>query len=249
MTQRKTAGFLFICSALLAFIGQAIAIAQWDGMYQLSANLISDLGVTECVLSDDQFISRFICSPGHLWFNLGLGASAVLLAAAGFLLIGAQRQGQARSGTRTGAIAIAQAIAIVVIAAVPFNVQPTVHDIAAILSMVLGIALMVSAALASREVLFNDNQRTMLSSAARGLTWVLLVIVVIGFVALLFVTNRPGLWERMAVDVQTVWTLLLGVSLLNTKDNRKPSPEGAQAELDKRNAVIVAAKAQQENNG
>lgn len=248
MTQRKTAGFLFICSALLAFIGEAIAIAQWDGMYQLSANLTSDLGVTECVLSDDQFISRYICSPGHLWFNVGLGASAVILAVAGALLIAAQRYNQARGGMRTGAIAIVQAISMGVAAAVPANVQSTVHGGAVIVSMVLGLALMASAALASRDVLTNDNQRPMLNSAARGLTWVLMVIVAIGFVAFLFMTDRPGLWERMSSDVQTVWTLLLGVSLLNTKGNRKPDPKRAQAELDKRNAVIAAAKAQQESN-
>ena len=245
MTHRKAAGLMFILSAIVAFVGQALALMKWEGVYELSWNLISDLGVTECMPSDDNFTSRFICSPWHGWFNFGLCASGVLLVIGGVLLILAHKGKEARAGLRAGVLAIIQGVAIFMIGVVPHNVGGNLHDGAALASIVFGLGLMLAVAVGTREPALPDGQRPMINAAVHKLTWVLLAVSTVGFVAFMLVADRPGLWERMAVDVQTVWTLLLGVGLLNSKIEARPVPQRTQEAWEKRIAIMEAAKAEE----
>lgn len=240
---------MFILSAIVAFVGQALALMKWEGVYELSWNLISDLGVTECMPSNDNFTSRFICSPWHAWFNFGLCASGVLLVIGGVLLILAHKKNEARAGLRAGVLAVVQGVAIFVVGVVPHNVGGNVHDLAALASIVFGLGLMLAVAVGTREPALPDGQRLMVNGAVHKLTWVLLAVSTAGFVAFMMVADRPGLWERMAIDVQTVWTLLLGVGLVNSKIQARPVPQRTQEAWEKRIAIMEAAKEEEKKRG
>lgn len=245
MTQRKTAGLMFILSALVAFIGQAVALVQWQGLYELSWNLISDLGATQCGPSDDNFTTRFICSPGQLWFNVGLGLSGLLLLIGGVLLVLAHKHNEARGGARSGLLAAVVGVATIVMSVFPVDGNGAVHNGGLYLSIIFGLALMLSVAVGTREPALPDGQRPMINSGLLKLTWVFLAVAVVGFVAFFFMMDRPGLWERMAFDVPTLWTLLLGVGLLNNKIKASPVPQRTQEAWEKRIAIMEAAKAEE----
>lgn len=218
MWYRLSAIFL-ISSALAGFIGQAMAARIWDGYYLFTDYLISDLGMTQCDQIRDNFGPRYVCSPGHDWFNYATVLSGVLLALGAVLLLlagaGAARRDTVAGYRAVGLLLALAGIAVAVVGFYPHDVNAAVHGIAAIsqavamwCAMIIGIR--AGTAAPSRGFI------PMLHGGSRGLSIMLLAASLLGFVGLISLGASgvlPGFFERLSFDVLSVWTILLGRAL------------------------------------
>ena len=141
MSRQRLAGIPLIASSAVVFIGQFIALLLWDSwFYSLQFNLVSDLGHTVCAPVADGFGPRFVCSPGHLWFNLGLLVGGVLLLTGGLAL------------RRLAGYALSVAgVALTVVGMLPPDRQPGPHDAAAVVYVVAVWAAVSAAAVTLRH--------------------------------------------------------------------------------------------------
>lgn len=221
MTSQRVAGGLFIAAGIVGFLGQFIALLMWTGgPYSLQFNLISDLGMTTCAPVADSFISRYVCSPGHGWFNAGMIVSGVALVVGGLLL------------RRTPGFALAiSGAALAVLGFFPFDHNAAVHDSAAVIQALTTWVAMVAV------IIRAQNSRRMLSTV----TAILLVVSVLGFgLLLLLPEGAPGLYERISFDLLSVWTIFFGAVLLGRgrpRAPRKVDPEAAERDAAIRKAA------------
>lgn len=234
---RRIGGLLLAFSSIVAFAAQAFSVLQWQGLYSLSDNLISDLGATRCDVVADGFVNRFVCSPGHGIFNAGMIFSGVLLAL-GALAVAVMAR-RAPRAIPVGALLLLSGVAIIVIGAVPFDVNSGVHDVAALAATILTLLAMVLFALPVRAA----AEQPLGFGPFVPATWVMLAASAVGLVLLLVGWDRPGLWERLAMDVQTLWVLLVGISLVRVSPSeralaRQRSAQDAAAEKD---AAVLSA--------
>ncbi|RIX36858.1 DUF998 domain-containing protein [Corynebacterium falsenii] len=244
MTARKTAGILAVLSGLIYFIGQALATVQWQGSYSLQYNLIGDLGVSQCDLYQNSYGSRYICSPGHLWFNGGLVIAAILMVAVGAVLI-AQRLARL-----AGASLILAGIAAAVAGFIPLNVNETVHNTAA---LVQGFFLIVATGAAIAKTIqdkagvvaskdkkkYVAEHRPILPGGLLTTSMVLLVLAIGGPLLALLVGEWQGVVDRMLFDILMIWMVVLGVGLYQTK--LRPTTNAARMRRADRNAERDAA--------
>lgn len=182
------------------FIVQFLVATGWHNHFSLASNTISDLGNTVC----GQYSGRFVCSPGHSWMNLSfilvgatqaLGASLLykkyatnLCAKAGFIFM-------VLAGAGT-----------IIVGLFPENTVSIMHVIGAGLPFFLGnIAVLLLA-----KVLV-DKRSIYIYSLISGVS---------GIVALgLFLTGTyiglgPGGMERFVAYPQTIWMIVVGLTLL-----------------------------------
>lgn len=194
----RVAAMALAASSLVSVGGQLLALAEWEGNYRFLHHLISDLGMTTCVDVLDDYGFRFVCSPGHLWFNVGTVVSGALLAVGGAVLFCARPLGR----TVGGALALS-GVAVALVGVAPYDVNASLHDTAALFQAALTWLAMGVAVFRGRSVF-------------RGATIVLLGVSVLSFIALVTVGTEPfvpGLLERLSFDTLTLWILLLAVAL------------------------------------
>lgn len=184
-THRAAAGLL-VASGVVAFLAQILAMSAFTPVaYSLSTHLISDLGATQCGPVSDAFGTRYVCSGGYMWFNVGTVISGVLLALAG---VAWRRQ--------SAVPLVVAAVAVMVVGAVPFDRNELLHDAAAVVHLLAYWAAMAMVVRRDRP------------------TALFLAFSVVGFVLFLLLPVAPGVWERLAFDTLIVWTLYLGVLFL-----------------------------------
>lgn len=216
MSRQRLAGITLIASSAVVFLGQFIALLLWDSwFYSLQFNLVSDLGHTVCAPVADGFGPRFVCSPGHLWFNLGLIAGGGLLLTGGLALRRLPGYSLAVAG-----------VALTVVGMLPPDRQPGPHDAAAVVYVVAVWAAVSAAAVTLRHT------RPVPAAASA----VVLLVSVGGAALLLFnPEGAPGLYGRIAVDVLAVWVVFLGAGQLRpdrTKPRRARRADPDRAERD-----------------
>lgn len=223
MNSQRVAGWMLVASGVVGFLGQLIAVVMWQGgLYSLQFNLISDLGMTTCAPVDDAFLPRYVCSPGHLWFNLGTIAAGVLLVVGGALL------------RRLFGCALAvSGVALIVVGAVPVDRVAGVHDAAAIGQAVLTWVAMVLVVIALRET----------RAGVAVVTGAILLVSLGGFVLLLLnPEGAPGLYERISFDLLSVWVIYLGaVSLGRARTRQQHRERRVDPEKQERDAAIRKA--------
>lgn len=223
ISARRTvvAGILLTATALY-FLAEFVVARAWTRPYDWSANMISDLGVPECLgdLTRDGGLAvadRYVCSPWHAVMN------------STFVLVGALGVGAAlalapllpRPWRRiTVALATVNGLALACVGLFPGSAgefpdgpraRIVVHPIAAYVEHVSGLALMAIA------VLLLARTRPALAAVAAVL------IAVSGIAALVIPWANPlgpGGTERAAIDPFLWWRCLLGLALLTSAVRR-----------------------------
>ncbi|NMD54132.1 MULTISPECIES: DUF998 domain-containing protein [Tsukamurella] len=233
MSRRRTvlAGVLLVSTALY-FLAELVVSLRWPRPYDWSRNMISDLGVPECLgeLSRDGGLAvadRFVCSPWHPVMNTAF----VVVGALGFAAAVALRPVLPRPwAALTLALAAVNGIALACVGLFPGSAgefpdgpraRIVVHPIAAYVEHVTGLALMAVA------VLLLVRTRTRLAALTA------LFIAVSGLAALVIPWANPlgaGGTERAAIDPFLWWRCALGIALLavarrsRTSDPKAPDP-------------------------
>ncbi|WP_434995217.1 DUF998 domain-containing protein [Arthrobacter sp. Ld5] len=213
MTRLRWGATLWVL-CLLTFPAQILAAALWPRPYSWSANLISDLGVTSCGISDaGTRVERYICSPAHLLANGATVANGLLLAAGAVFLWSVWPR--RRTGRAAMFFLLVGGLLVAVVGILPWDVQPEGHDAAALAQAAAQWAGMLLLATVLRG-----------STAPRRasiLTWTCLVASIAGFVLFIdAISGGPslvlglGITERLAFDTLTLWGAALGLILLTT---------------------------------
>lgn len=203
---------LWLLTALM-LVAQAITAAAWSApSYSWTGNAISDLGVTTCGEFRDGGQVREICSPAHTVFNVGMVVGGLLVTAGAVLLRGVW----GTTATRVAMIVmVLSGLCIATVGLLPWDLEPALHDLAALAQWVFQIIAMVL--LVS---LFRDDRPGSKLLAAGTAACVL--VSVVGFALFLagFDSATPvpwGLAERLAFDVLTLWTMAVGAHVLVRK--------------------------------
>ena len=213
MSRQRFAGIALIAASAVVFLGQFIALLLWDSWYfSLQFNLVSDLGHTGCAPVADGFLPRFVCSPGHLWFNLGLIAGGVLLLVGGVALRRLPGHSLAMAG-----------VALAVAGAFPHDRQPGLHDAAAVVYVVARWAAVIAAAATLRH-----------TRPVSAVASVVVLLVSVGGAALLLFhpEGAPGLYGRLVVDVLAVWVVFVGAGQLRPGRSKPRRADPDRAERD-----------------
>lgn len=196
----------WILTGLLLPLQVLVAIA-WPRGYSLTKNAISDLGVTSCgPYVDGSALVREICSPWHTAFNMGLVVTGILMIVGALLLHGRWDGVAGRVGTVLMSVAGA---CVVVVGLTPWNLNPDLHDVAAITQALAQWLAMLLLARAAGSGLF------------RQLTVATVTVSVLGFFVFLSAlegVNIPfvgiGVAERLAFDTLTLWVAITGSAVL-----------------------------------
>ncbi|KXO88622.1 hypothetical protein AXK56_09810 [Tsukamurella pulmonis] len=221
------AGSLFLASVGY-FVAEVVVAARWPRPYSWTGNMISDLGVPECLgdLRRDGGLAvadRFVCSPWHPVMNttfVVVGTLGIAGAVAVRPLL------PRRWGTVAVALAAVNGIALACVGLFPGSAgefpdgpraRIVVHPIAAYTEHVSGMALMGLAAL----LLLRSRPRLAVATVA--------CIAVSGLAALVIPWANPlgaGGTERAAIDPFVWWRCALGVVLLTfalrARSGRRP---------------------------
>lgn len=231
MRRRRTAlaGVLLVATALY-FLAELVVSLRWPRAYDWSGNMISDLGVPECLgeLRRDGGLAvadRFVCSPWHPLMNTAF----VVVGALGFAAAVALRPVLPRPWAAiTLGLAAANGIALACVGLFPGSAgefpdgpraRIVVHPVAAYAEHVTGMALMAVAVL----LLVRSRRRL------AGVT--ALFIAVSGLAALVIPWANPlgaGGTERAAIDPFLWWRCALGVALLGLAATSRPTDPRAR---------------------
>lgn len=206
----RTGAVLWLLTGGL-FLAQGIAAGGWqDPPYSWIHNAISDLGVTSCGDYDDVGSrTRTICSPYHATFNVAMAVTGVLVALGGWLM----RNAWSTRPTRVAMIMmIPVGLAIVGVGAMPWDQLPDLHDLVATAQWILQLSAMVLCVSLVRDG--RPGSRVLAIGTAAAV-----VVSVVGFA--LFLAGPAtqsvigwGLAERLAFDVLTLWTMVVGAHVL-----------------------------------
>lgn len=213
----------------LTFPAQIAAAAKWPQPYSWSFNLISDLGVTECGTFDaGTGVERYICSPAHVLANVSTVANGALLAIGAVLLWAAWPR--RRTGQAAMMLIATAGLLVTLVGFLPWDLNPDGHDAAALLQAAVQWAGMIVLVLALRG-----------SAAAHWtsvLTIAITLISIVGFILFIdAISGGPslafglGITERVAFDILTLWSVLIGLILLTTILGRTDTTEGRRFAL------------------
>lgn len=232
-TDRRASGRLKAGAALLVlsasyYVAQAIVAARWPATpgYSWSDNMISDLGVPECLGDLRQYgvaSDRFICSPAHVLMNAEFITLGLLLLGAVLLLH--PLLPKTRLGQAVPYLALINAIGVILVGSFPGSadempggsqVRTALHPIGAYLELVSGVVIMIVVCYLFR--------------AQRGYAAMTLVVIgvsVLGLIASLASSHLgfgAGGAERLAIDPFVCWRTITGVVLLIALFGTKPEP-------------------------
>lgn len=206
MRAHRWGALAWILSGLL-FPAQLLVAAKWPDGYSWTANAISDLGVTRCgTFSEQGDQVRHVCSPWHGLFNASMMATGLAMALGALLLWGRWPSWAGRIGT---ALMVVTGLGVAGAGLAPWDIAPSLHDLAALVQTLAQWVAMVLLGVACRSAWF------------RIATIVILVVSAIGFWLFLGALDGArvpvlgfGGSERLAFDTLTVWTVLAGVHTL-----------------------------------
>ena len=192
MNRYRAGAVAWLASAVL-FPVQLLVALRWPQGYSVRDNAISDLGVTVCGgFSEQGQQVREVCSPWHQLFNAGMVVSGVLIVIGALLLHGWWDSRSGRTGTSVIALT---GLSVSIVGLAPWDTHPGVHDFAA-----LGQAVTQWLAMGLLAV-----------AAGRGHFRRLIIEVHwVGF----------GGAERLSFDTLSLWTALVGATLLRRRGHR-----------------------------
>ena len=215
----RLSGLLLVVSAVVGLIGQVVAAVRWQGYYYPTEHLIGDLGVTGCVHLRDVFGPRYLCSPGHDWFNRGMLLAGALQVVAAVMLLFAggrhTRRDSVAGRRRVGVLVAVAGMCLGTVGWYPREGMGGIHDIAGMAyAVTMWLAMMIAVQTTSHAV----DRGLLPVLHGRYLDWtiVLLLVSIGGFVALVVLgpfTNLPGFFERVWFGTLSVWTVALGAAL------------------------------------
>ena len=205
---RRAAGLL-VAGSVQFVVAMVVTQIGYGSSYSLSANLISDLGVTGCGTIDGT--GRYACSPWWFVFDTSLALLGVVVFVALYSL---RRSFPPGPGARAGLALVAlNGLGVLVAALTPENVNYAVHSAFAILAFVsAGVGLVVLAvAMVPRDRWFPIFPYTFLSG----------IVVLASTIVFLGGSDNgigPGGVERVIVAPVLLWFVIIGLYL-----RRKPS--------------------------
>ncbi|MFD0359861.1 DUF998 domain-containing protein [Nocardia sp. GCM10030253] len=202
------------------YVVELIVAARWPEphTYSWSQNMISDLGVPECLgetgrYGDGTLSSRYICSPWHTLMSAEFVLLGILLFAAAILL--SPMLPKIPLGKALPYLAAINCLGMVLVGTFPgssgeitggSHVRAVLHPLGAYLELLSGIAIMAIVAHLYR------SHRTY-----TAITLALLAVSIVGVVAALTSSHLglgPGAAERVAIDPFVWWRIITGVALL-----------------------------------
>ncbi len=194
-------------------LAQLVALRAWPRPYSWNINYISDLGMRSCgKIIDDAGAARWVCSPGHEMFNMGLIVAGLLLAAGAASML-RRRRGE----WDVWPFFVLSGLALVVTALVPADEHLLAHDLAALAQVVLQWAGMLALARPRTAAAVWPRMSPTLSVV----TWSVLALSIVSYGAFLLshvggdlLGLRLGTWERLSTDSLSLWILLAGASVL-----------------------------------
>ncbi|MFI5781863.1 hypothetical protein [Nocardia sp. NPDC051570] len=180
----------------------AVVAAGWPRPYRVAVNHVGDLGATACEqLTEIGGSDRYVCSPWHLTWMIATVALGIATAV-GALAWSMRAQPLLRAGC---VLLVVAAVALVIGAVTPVNVDPGTHDAAEVLrwaAQLLGMVF-VAVALPQRAIRIWTGVCAGLSAIGG---WALYSAPGLGFGA--------GLEERVAFDTLVLWTGVTGLLVL-----------------------------------
>jgi hypothetical membrane protein len=215
-TKRLKTGAALLILTISYYIVELIVASRWPTphVYSWKQNMISDLGVPECLGDMRQYgtlSSRYICSPWHALMSAEFVLLGILVLAATLLL--SPLLPKTRLGKAVPYLALSNCLGIVLVGAFPgssgevsggSHIRALVHPTGAYLELLSGIAIM---AIVSR--LYWSHR------GYAATTLALLVASIVGVVASLTSSHLgPGAAERLAIDPFVWWRTITGLTLL-----------------------------------
>ncbi len=187
------------------FVVQPVVAAAWDPPYSITANMISELGVTSCGVFDRPGeTSTYVCSPRHAVMNVTFVVTG-LLTTAGALLT--RRHWPRRAFATMGLAFVALGgLGGVMVGLAPADVSLAPH--------IVGALLQVPGAAGPLLIGVTTVRQRPWEGAFSLLCGVVGTAGCLLFVAGLDLGLGPGGMEHVALDPLTVWTGLVGVGLL-----------------------------------
>ncbi|WP_330251689.1 DUF998 domain-containing protein [Nocardia sp. NBC_00565] len=210
MTRRKTGAALLILASSY-YLVESIVAARWPAPpgYSWSRNMISDLGVPECL--GDAPSGRFICSPWHALMSAEFVLLGIWVLAAAILLKPLLPKTPLAEAITY--LALINCLGNVLVGVFPgsaseapdgSHLRVVLHPTGAYLELFAGIAIMAIIARLYR--------------AHRGYTAFTLAMLGASFVGMIAsVTSSPlgaGAAERLAIDPFVWWRIVTGVVVL-----------------------------------
>ncbi|AZA12058.1 DUF998 domain-containing protein [Corynebacterium gerontici] len=228
MKKLRSASMMLFAATILLWLGQIITMFMWDGVYQASTMYISDLGARECQVLSEATMPRVVCSPGHVFYIIGMVSAGFLLLGAATLLrsVGVDRRGAASKrapikGVITNAFALAlMGIAFVLNGMVDVNDGEVLHQVLFAGGCIALWVLMARNAWAGikYQPLLNEPSVPLLNKAQSIITLLFLLASIAGY--LLFILSPPpssyGLFQHIAIDSGALWMLMFA-TVLRTK--------------------------------
>ncbi|WP_160160265.1 DUF998 domain-containing protein [Tsukamurella paurometabola] len=229
-----------LAASVLYFLAELVVAARWPQPYSWTQNMISDLGVPECLgdmsrFGDMAVADRYICSP---WYPL-MNAAFVVVGALGVAAAVALLPRIPRPWDRIVLVlATVNGIALACVGLFPGSagefpggsrVRIVVHPIAAYLEHVTGMALMAIA------VMLLLRRRRSLA----GVTAVLFAVS--GLAALVILWGNPigpGGTERAAIDPFLWWRVFVGAALLLVAFRYDGTPGRGREVREKRSRAL-----------
>ncbi len=195
----KLGPILFI-SGIQYFLAQLIVGQRFTPPYSLERNTISDLGNTSCAVLN----SRMACSPLHSLMNVSFFILGLAMITGSLLLY---NQLDMSKSSRVGfSLFGIGGLGVLLVALFPENTVPTLHGIGASLPFLLGNAGLVVISCTS------DLSRSL--RLYTRLSGVVALIALIIYSSGHFIGLGEGGIERVVAYPQTVWMVVIGVSLL-----------------------------------
>jgi hypothetical membrane protein len=211
MSKQRVAGWCWVLAAALIPV-QVLVAAQWPSPYSWRSHLISDLGATMCGVADaGARVERHVCSPWHVIANAATVANGLTLSLGAVLLWSAW---PGRRSGRAGSVLLAVGgICVVGVGLTPWDLQPDLHNLLALLQAPLQWVGMV--------LLIRATGHTTLPRLVPVATTVGVLVSVAGFALFIDAVSGGaslvfglGLTERLAFDTLTLWSAVVGVALL-----------------------------------
>lgn len=223
--RRLKAGAALLILTVSYYIVQVVVAARWAAPgYGWAGNMISDLGVPECLGDMSRYglvPSRYICSPWHAVMSTEFVLLGVLVLGAALCLT--PLLPKTPLGRAVPLLALLNCVAIVLVGVFPGSADEVpggsrsrvvLHPTGAIAELVTGLAIMIIIAWLYRRY------------RAFALTTVALIAVTLfGMVASLAGDHLglgAGAAERLAIDPFVLWRVLTGILLLAALPRLRP---------------------------
>lgn len=191
-------GPIFWLLAVQYFVVQVLVASAWPKAYDLKSNLISDLGA---VATCGEFDGRFVCSPLADLMNLSFMVFGVTITAGAVLIY---REFKRTKLSKTAFVLMAiSGLGTVMVGAFPEDTMPVLHQIGAVLALLLGNVAIVLLAASLRGIRAAFRIYTY---ASGGLSIIAFVL----FISGIHFGLGDGGMERVISYPFTVWMMLFG---------------------------------------